>query len=226
MESAGTSGDAVDQFYTRWARLYDLLASAAPGISGARRRSVNSLDIGPGETVVEMGCGTGANLPHLRDSVGSAGGVVGIDLARGALARARSRIHRAGWENVGVVRGDATRPPLGRADALLATFVVGMFDDPAAAVERWCDVVDPGGRVVLLNATQSDHPVVAPLNLGFRAFVRLGAPGRRFARCSPAGELERSVARAQEALRDQCGSFRRESLLGGYLTFATGEVRE
>jgi ubiquinone/menaquinone biosynthesis C-methylase UbiE len=225
MESAGAGGEAVDRFYTRWARLYDLLASAAPGISSARRRSVNSLGMDPGETVVEMGCGTGANLPHLRDSVGSTGGVVGVDLARGALARARSRIERAGWENVGVVRGDATRPPLGRVDALLATFVVGMFDDPAAAVGRWCDVVDPGGQVVLLNATQSDHPAAAPLNLGFRGFVRLGAPGRRFARGSPAEDLKRSIARAQEALRDRCGSFRRGSLLGGYLTLAVGEVK-
>ena len=224
MDPGNAGESAVGRFYTRWAGVYDLFASAAPGISRARRRGVDALGVDPGETVAEMGCGTGANLPHLRESVGSTGTVVGVDLARGALARARSRIERAGRENVDVVRGDATRPPLGRVDALLATFVVGMFDDPAAVVGRWCDVVDPGGRVVLLNATRSDHPAAIPLNLGFRAFVRLGAPGRRFARGSPAGDLERSVTRAQEALRDRCGWFRRESLLGGYLTLAVGEI--
>jgi len=225
MESAATGVSAVDRFYTRWAGVYDLFASAAPGISGARRQGVDALGVTPGDTVVEMGCGTGANLPYLREAIGSAGGVVGVDLADGALARARLRIERADWENVDVVRGDATRPPTARVDALLATFVVGMFDDPATVVERWCDAVGPGGRIVLLNAMRSDHPAAAPLNLAFRGFVRLGAPGKRVAGGSPAGDLERSIERAQGALRARCGPFRRESLLGGYLTLATGEVR-
>jgi ubiquinone/menaquinone biosynthesis C-methylase UbiE len=226
MESAGSGGAAVDRFYTRWAGLYDLFASAAPGIKRARRRGVDALGAAPGDAVVEMGCGTGANLPHLRESVGSAGRVVGVDLAGGALARARLRIERAGWGNVDVVRGDAIRPPLAQVDTLLATFVVGMFDDPAAVVGHWCDVVEPPGRIVLLNATRSDHPAAGPLNLAFRGFVRLGAPEKRLARGSPTEDLERSIERAQEALRVRCGSFRRESLLGGYLTLATGEVRE
>jgi len=226
MESPGAAARVVDRFYTRWAGPYDLLASAAPGIGRVRKRSVDALALDPGDTVVEMGCGTGANLPYLRNAVGSDGSVIGIDLASGALDRARSRDDRAGWGSVTLVRGDATRPPLRRADALLATFVVGMFDDPETVVDRWCDLLGPGGRIALLNARRSDHPALAPLNLLFRGFVRLSAPGNRLATRSPARNLERSIATAQGALRARCDEFRREALAGGYLTLASGRVRE
>jgi ubiquinone/menaquinone biosynthesis C-methylase UbiE len=226
MDSPGAERNAVDRFYTRWAGVYDLLASAAPGIGTVRRRAVDALAPDPGETVVEMGCGTGANLPYLREAVGPEGTVIGVDLAGGVLERARSRIDRAGWRNVHLVRGDATRPPLRGADALLATFVVGMFGEPDEVVDRWCDLLGPGGRIALLNARRSGHPLAVPLNLGFRGFVRLGAPGKRLARGSPARDLERSVGAAQGVLRARCGTFRRESLAGGYLTLASGRVGE
>ncbi|MFB6296832.1 MAG: class I SAM-dependent methyltransferase, partial [Halobacteriales archaeon] len=141
MSRQATGRDAVDRFYSRWAGAYDLLASRAPGIAAVRERSADALALDAGDTVVEMGCGTGVNLPYLRERVGSGGRVVGVDLAAGVLARADRRITRAGWANVSVLRGDARRPPVERADAVLATFVVGMFDDPAAAVERWCDLL-------------------------------------------------------------------------------------
>jgi len=226
MESPAADGTAVDRFYTRWAGVYDLLASAVPGIGAVRQRAVDVLALDPGDTVVEMGCGTGANLPFLRDAVGPAGTVVGVDLAGGALARARSRVDRSGWENVALLRGDATRPPVQRADALLATFVVGMFDDPAGVVDRWCDLLAPGGRIALLNARRSRHPAAVPLNLAFRGFVRLGAPRKRLVSGSPVRDLERSVGAAQEVLQTRCGEFHREPLAGGFLTLASGRVRE
>jgi ubiquinone/menaquinone biosynthesis C-methylase UbiE len=221
---SGTGSTAVDRFYSRWAGVYDLLASRAPGIAAIRERSVDALALDPGDTVVEMGCGTGANLPYLRDRVGPGGRVVGIDLAGGVLARARRRAARAGWENVSLLRGDATRPPIERADAVLATFVVGMFADPAPVVHRWCDLLPEGGKIVLLNATRSDHPAARPINLAFRGFVRAGAPGKRFARDSPARDLERKVRDARAALEARCDGVRRRSLAFGYLTLASGRV--
>ncbi|MFB6296833.1 MAG: alkanonic acid methyltransferase, partial [Halobacteriales archaeon] len=79
-------------------------------------------------------------------------------------------------------------------------------------------------RVALLNATRSDRPLVRPLNLAFRGFVRAGAPGNRLARRSPARDLERKVQEAQDALAGRCEAFRRESLAGGYLSLAGGRV--
>jgi ubiquinone/menaquinone biosynthesis C-methylase UbiE len=108
------AGDAAvaQTFYGRWARLYDAIATL-PGVGSWRARAVEALELDPGDTAVEMGCGTGANLPYLRERVGPEGTVVGIDFTRGMLDRARVRVERAGWENVHLVRGDATRPPVG-----------------------------------------------------------------------------------------------------------------
>jgi SAM-dependent methyltransferase len=215
---------AVQSFYGRWARLYDLLATA-PGVTAWRRRAVAALDLAPGDTVVEMGCGTGANLPYLREAVGSEGAVVGVDLSPGVLARARDRIADRGWANVHACLADATRPPVaGPVDAVLGTFVVGMFDDPAAAVSGWLDACD--GRVALLNFQRSDAPLAAPLNLAFEAFVWLASPGRGVPAESPAAALERRVAAAREAVTARTVDRRFETFAGGYLGLLSGTVAD
>jgi ubiquinone/menaquinone biosynthesis C-methylase UbiE len=213
---------AVQSFYGRWARLYDLLATA-PGVTAWRRRAVDALDLKPGDTVVEMGCGTGANLPYLRQAVGPEGTVVGLDLAPGVLARARDRIVDRGWRNVHVALADATRPPVGGpVDAVLGTFVVGMFADPATAVADWLDRCT--GRVALLNFQRSDAPLAAPLNLAFEAFVWAASPGRGVPAESPAAALERRVAAARGTLTARTADRRFETFAGGYLGLLSGRV--
>ena len=160
----------AQRYYGRWARLYEVVDSL-PGLRSWRAKSVELLNVAPDDTVVEMGCGTGANVPYLRERVPD-GRVVGVDLTREMLAQARDRDERTG-DGVGYVQADATRPPIRAADAVLATFVVGMFDDPAAAVDRWCDLVGSGGEVALLNFQRSERALAAPLNLVFEGFVRL-----------------------------------------------------
>jgi len=215
---------AAQQFYARWARLYDLLARA-PGVRSWRAHAADALALEPGDTVVEMGCGTGANVPDLRERVSPGGRVVGVDLTPGMLGVARDRVVRAGWDNVAVVAGDATRPPLCEpVDAIIATFLVGMLEDPATAVEQWCDSLRPGGRLVLLNASRSPHPAAAPLNLLFRGFVRAAAPGGRTARESPAAELESRVDAARDALAARASSHEERRLGLGYVRLVSGRV--
>jgi ubiquinone/menaquinone biosynthesis C-methylase UbiE len=210
------------RFYGRWARLYDALA-AAPGVTGWRERAVATLGLSPGETVVEMGCGTGANVPHLRQRVGSEGRVVGLDVTRPMLGRAKSHEERTG-PAIHYLQADAARPPLSRADAVLATFVVGIFPDPAPVVDRWCDLVGPGGRVALLNFQPSDRALAAPLNLAFEGFVRLSSPGGRLRRSSQTAAFERRVRAAREALKGRTTDRCFETFAGGYLGLLSGVV--
>ena len=215
---------AAQQFYTRWARGYDALADL-PGVAGLRRRIAAALDPDPGDVVVDMGCGTGATLPYLRRRVGSGGSVVGVDLTPGMLGVARDRVAGADWDSVAVLAGDATRPPLrGPVDAVVATFLVGMLEDPAAAVERWCDHLRPGGRLALLNASRSPHPAATPLNLLFRGFVRAAAPGGRTTGKSPAAELEARVDAARDALAARASSHEERRLGLGYVRLVSGRL--
>lgn len=198
----------VEPFYGRWAAVYDLLARAPPA-GRWRETAVDALALAPGDTVLDLGCGTGANLPRLRERVGPRGRVVGVDRTPGVLARARERA--APSENVHVVRGDAARPPVASADAVLATFLVGLLDDPAGAVESWLDLVAPGGRVVLLDAASAGRV----LDRAFGALVRAGAPGH------PAGARERLDRRVAAAH----GTLRREGGRAGVSTAGLGYVR-
>jgi len=67
---------ATRQFYTRLGRGYDRLARSG-FVRPYRERLADAVALAPGETVVDVGTGTGANLPILRDRVGPDGTVIG-----------------------------------------------------------------------------------------------------------------------------------------------------
>ncbi|WP_336325385.1 class I SAM-dependent methyltransferase [Halovenus sp. HT40] len=215
--------DPTQQFYTRWAELYDHIATA-PGVTSWRERIVGMLSLSPGDTVVEMGCGTGANFPYLREAVGPKGTVVGVDLVEAMLAGARDRIDRRGWQNVHVVRGDATRPPIEQADAIVSTFLIGMLQDPQTAVAEWIDHLTPGGRIAIMNAGRCDRALAAPINLLFRLFVRFSSPGGRLARESPAAALEARWRSARDTLERETLGFETETMGLGFVRSARGQV--
>jgi len=90
-QGAVRGADAVQRLYDRVAPAYDAAAWAFRPL-GARRlqeQAVDLLDLHPGDTVVDLGCGTGVNLPALANAVGEHGHVVGVDLSSGMLVRAR-----------------------------------------------------------------------------------------------------------------------------------------
>ncbi|MCQ4332927.1 class I SAM-dependent methyltransferase [Natronomonas sp. F2-12] len=219
---------SVRSFYSRWAALYDRIATA-PGVGRWRRAAARRV-ASPGATVVEMGCGTGANLPYLREVVGEEGRVTGVDLTRPLLEVARGRID--GYGNVEVVVGDATDPPIREADAVLATFVCGLFSDPAAVVDLWCDRLGPGGRIGLLDATASERACGRPLTPAFRAFVAAGSPalGPADVLRAPFGavddELSRRIDTARSALVDRTVDRRYETFGLGFVGLLTGTVAD
>lgn len=225
---ADRSGDPrpAQQFYGRWAGVYDGLCRYAPGLDSVRASAADALDLRPGDTVVEMGCGTGANFPHLRERVGPGGRVVGVDFTRGMLARARERIEAGGWDDVDVIQADAEEIGFAEpVDAVLASFVVGMFDDARGVVDGWLDLLGPGGRLALLDATRSDHPAGRPLNAAFRAFVVASAPGKRRAYEEPPWELlDRRVEAARGALASRAEITADEEAALGFLRLTAGRV--
>ncbi len=232
MSTTQTSSETAQEFYGRWARLYDLIARRTPGIPRLRRRAAVACRLDRGDTVVEMGCGTGANLPYLREQVGPEGHVVGIDFTRPVLDRARELT--AAYDNVHVVRGDATQPPIGlpkegvpgNIDAILATFVVGMLDNPTAAVDDWCDLVGPGGHVVLANAARSDEWHAPLVNAVFRAIVVLSTPPTTKLRYEnePDRRLDKKITAAHARLRDRSTAIADETHVFGVVRLTGGRI--
>jgi SAM-dependent methyltransferase len=101
----------------------------------------------PGERVLDVGCGCGATSLALAQQVGSAGSVVGLDVAQAMLERARERA--AGLGQLRFVCADAAQYAGDAAfDLLFSRFGVMFFTDPLQAFARLQACLVPGGRMV------------------------------------------------------------------------------
>ena len=205
--------------YDAWARVYDWFARATASVGGVRAACVDALDLSPGDTVVEFGCGPGVNLPALRDAVGPNGRVVGVDVSPRMLDRAAGLVERRGWENVSLVEADAERPPVAAADGVLATFVTSLFPDPYAVVRRWCELSD----AVVVAAFVPEGNRAA--NAALRAFVALN--GRLFdaGGDDPLGRLAGRTDAARRALDDHTVGRERRRHLFGTIAIEAGRNR-
>ena len=103
--------------------------------------------IAPGAWVVDIGCGCGGTTIELALRVGREGRVLGIDVSKPMLARARQRSSR--MANVALVEADATAHPFeaGRYDLLFSRLGVMFFADPPKAFGNLRTALKPGGRL-------------------------------------------------------------------------------
>jgi ubiquinone/menaquinone biosynthesis C-methylase UbiE len=138
---------AVRDTYSKWAPHYD--ATHASGMP-KRHEARLALGIRPGERVLDLACGTGLNLVHLRELVGDTGQVVGVDLTPAMLDVARERIATNGWSNVEVSEADAAALPFpdGSFDRAICTYAMNVIPDYVRAIEEVERVLKPGGRFV------------------------------------------------------------------------------
>lgn len=106
--------------------------------------------VGPGESVLDVGCGCGDSSLALATLVGSAGRVLGLDVSRPMLALARAR--SASLPNVALVEGDASTAPLPAAafDVLFSRFGVMFFPEPTGAFRHLRASLRPRGRVAFV----------------------------------------------------------------------------
>lgn len=147
--------------YRRRARRYDL-TSRLYGLVGYRldayrEQGIRALRLRPGATVVEIGCGTGANFARLVQAVGPAGRVIGADLTDSMLDQARARVARAGWRNVELVERDAAEYAFpARVDGVLSTYALTLVPGFDAVVAHAARALAPGGRMVVVDFRAPD----------------------------------------------------------------------
>ncbi|MDX1614852.1 MAG: methyltransferase domain-containing protein [Candidatus Promineifilaceae bacterium] len=116
-----------------------------------RRLAVNSLDLRRGDTVVELGCGTGLNFGLLQERIGPTGQLIGVDLTDAMLAQAHRRVVDNGWSNVELVRGDALAYHYpARLDGVLSTYALSLIPACDVVIRRAARALDPGGTLALL----------------------------------------------------------------------------
>ena len=137
----------ADVVYGRLTPLYEVVFGAL--LQEGRRRAMYYLRPAAGESILEVGVGTGVDLPEYPASCR----VTAIDLSRAMLDRARGRVDGREGSSVSFAQMDATRLALSDAsfDAVYAPHVVNVVPDPLALGREMVRVCRPGGRVVLLN---------------------------------------------------------------------------
>lgn len=150
------------------ARLFERM----PGHDDFRRLIRTTLDLNPGDRVLDLGCGTGTYLSELRDAVGPDGHVLGLDYSPKMVAKATARA--AGWDNVDIRQADATTVDLGEGayDAVLASFSISATQDVPATVANIHRALRPGGRLFAPDMHLVPAPLRWTLGLVYRAVAR------------------------------------------------------
>lgn len=112
-----------------------------------RRQAIDALRLRPGSTVVELGCGTGANHAAVMERLGPEGRLIAVDMTPAMLELARARAKDNGWENIEFVESEAGAFDFPTdSDAVFSTFVLAFVPECDAVVERACRALKPGGR--------------------------------------------------------------------------------
>ena len=139
----------VRRLYGLVARIYDI--RVGPFLRG-RKHTLEALRPNPGDTVLDLACGTGLNFSHVIEWIGPKGRIVGVDFTRPMLKRATKKLVRHHWDNVTLVEGDATNLPLAAdsCDAVLCSYAMAIIPDYRRAIAEAVRVLKPGGRLVLL----------------------------------------------------------------------------
>ena len=150
--------DAAVRRYSRLAPVYELWAVVAE--ARPRRRVLELAEVRDGDAILEVACGTGAQLVALARRNPS-GRTVGVELAEGMLAQIRKRLHKSGLDAVELICGNALELPLEDQsfDLLVNGYMLDLLarDDISRALAEFKRVLRPGGRLVLSNMTKGER---------------------------------------------------------------------
>jgi demethylmenaquinone methyltransferase/2-methoxy-6-polyprenyl-1,4-benzoquinol methylase len=150
------SREHLIETYRKKAKHYDTTSRfyPVPGYPqrAQRRQAVEALGLRPGDSVIDIACGTGLNFPLIEEAIGPSGGIVGVDLTDAMLIRAQDRIETNGWSNVSLVLADAAGFAFpSKVDAILSTYALTQVPECAQVIARGAAALSVGRRWVVLD---------------------------------------------------------------------------
>jgi demethylmenaquinone methyltransferase/2-methoxy-6-polyprenyl-1,4-benzoquinol methylase len=147
--------------YRKKAKHYDVTSRfyPLPGYPqrAQRLRAVQALGLRPGDTVVDIACGTGLNFSLIEQAIGRDGRIVGVDLTDAMLAQAQHRIQTNGWSNISLVQADAAEFEFPtEVDAILSTYALSQVPECEDVIAHGAAALRRGGRWVVLDLNPPD----------------------------------------------------------------------
>ena len=146
--------------YDRFSKIYDLFESPMEMRAFSKYRK-KALSLAKGK-VLEIGIGTGKNLPYYPGGVE----VIGIDFSQGMLEKAEKRKKKLGLDNVELLYMDAQNMEFddNTFDTVVSTFVFCTVPDPIKGLKEAYRVLKPGGTAIFLEHMKSNSRL---LNIPF-----------------------------------------------------------
>jgi phosphatidylethanolamine/phosphatidyl-N-methylethanolamine N-methyltransferase len=146
----------IERAYAILSPVYDFLFDKVfyPG----RVAAIKLLEAKPGDRILEVGVGTGLNLPlYPRDC-----DVTGVDISEGMLRKAEERVRTLGMGRAKLMVMDGSRLqfPDNSFDRVIATYVISAVPDPVKTLLEMRRVCKPSGHLVILNHFKSENPII------------------------------------------------------------------
>lgn len=130
---------------------------------------IDKVDIGPGQSVCDLGCGTGVLFDFLRRRVGEKGYIVGVDFAPRVAHKARRNFP---FHNIGVVEADACCLPFldNSFDLVISFAAFAHFSHKDETIRQAHQILKPGGEIVIIHLVgrtelaRKHHQVGGPID--------------------------------------------------------------
>jgi phosphatidylethanolamine/phosphatidyl-N-methylethanolamine N-methyltransferase len=151
--------ESIKKIYAGYSNVYDIIFKQF--FYPRQRHVIDSMGIMPGDSVLDVGIGTGLSLPLYPCHCN----VVGIDLSAEMLKKARQKVSKYNINHVSLMEMDASNLEFNdnTFDHVIATFVISVVPDPVKVIAEMKRVCKKTGKIVIVNHFQSNNKFIAKI---------------------------------------------------------------
>jgi demethylmenaquinone methyltransferase/2-methoxy-6-polyprenyl-1,4-benzoquinol methylase len=153
------SKNSAQRFYDRISGIYDWLTASEKKLIG---NGISILSPSPGETILEIGSGTGTGMEYISEGLAGAGSLTGLDLSRRMLMTSQEKLKHIHPPSL-LIQGDGARLPLQAMtfNGVFCSFTLELFSsmEIRTVLQEIRRVLKPDGRMVIISLSQTPKTI-------------------------------------------------------------------